>query len=90
MIRARFWGTGWHGDGMGGDAVGRALLVGEAERFGMVPAVVLIQRLAEGAGPVGHGTLTDFAAGDRKLGNVTGNGEKMTYSFASMVSAAAQ
>jgi hypothetical protein len=33
----------------------------------MGPPVVLGQRLSEGAGPVGHGPLADFAAGDRKL-----------------------
>ena len=47
----------------------RTLLGGKAERFGMGPAVVLGQRLAEGAGPVGHGALADLAAGDRKLGD---------------------
>ena len=35
----------------------------------MGAAVVLGQRLAEGAGPVGHGALADLAAGDRKLGD---------------------
>ena len=35
----------------------------------MGPAVVLGQRLAEGAGPVGHGLLADLAAGERKLGD---------------------
>ena len=38
----------------------------------MGPAVVLGQRLAECAGPVGHSALADLAAGDRKLGTVTG------------------
>jgi len=33
------------------------------------PPVVLGQRLAEGAGPVGHGPLADLAADDRKLGD---------------------
>ena len=47
----------------------RTLLGGKAERFGMGPAVVLGQRLAEGAGPVGYGALADLAAGDRKLGD---------------------
>jgi hypothetical protein len=42
---------------------------GKAERFGVSPAVMLGQRLAEGTGPVGHGALADLAAGDRKLGN---------------------
>ena len=51
----------------------RALLGGKPESFGMGPAVVLGQRLAEGAGPVGHGLLADLAAGDRKPGD--GNGE---------------
>jgi len=46
-----------------------ALLCVKAERFGMCPPVVLGQRLAEGAGPVGHGPLADLAAGDRKLGD---------------------
>ena len=45
----------------------RALLAGKAERFGMGPAVMLGQRFAESAGPVGHGALADLAAGDRKL-----------------------
>jgi hypothetical protein len=53
-------------DGTGGL---RPLLGGKAERFGMGPPVVLGQRLAEGAGPVGHGPLADLAAGDRKLGD---------------------
>ena len=58
------------GDGTGGVLGGlRALLGGKAERFGMDAAVVLGQRLAEGAGPVGHGPLADLAAGDRKLGD---------------------
>ena len=47
----------------------RTLLGGKAERFGMGATVVLGQRLAEGAGPVGHGALADLAAGDRKLGD---------------------
>jgi hypothetical protein len=47
----------------------RALLGGEAARFGMCPPVVLGQRLAESAGPVGHCPLADLAAGDRELGN---------------------
>ena len=38
----------------------------------MGPAVVLGQRFAEGAGPVGHGALADLAAGDRKLGDSDG------------------
>ena len=47
----------------------RILLGGKAESFGVGPAVVLGQRLAEGAGPAGHGALADLAAGDRKLGD---------------------
>jgi hypothetical protein len=35
----------------------------------MCPPVVLGQRLAEGAGPVGHSPLADLIAGDRKLGD---------------------
>jgi hypothetical protein len=50
----------------------RTLLGGKAERFGMGPAVVLGQRFAEGAGPVGHGALADLAAGDRELGDSDG------------------
>ena len=62
------------GDGTGGVLGGcwrglRTLLGGNAERFGMGPPVVLGQRLAEGAGPVGHGPLADLATGDRKLGD---------------------
>jgi hypothetical protein len=41
----------------------------KAECLGMGPPVVLGQRLAEGAGSVGHGPLADLAAGDRKLGD---------------------
>ena len=47
----------------------RTLLGGKPERFGMGPPVMLGQRLAEGAEPVGHGSLADLAAGDRKLGD---------------------
>ena len=47
----------------------RALLGGKPESFGMGPAVVLGQRLAKGAGPIGHGPLADLAAGDRKPGD---------------------
>ena len=47
----------------------RTLLGGKAEYFGMGTTVVLGQRLAEGAAPVGHGPLADLAAGDRKLGD---------------------
>ena len=46
---------------------------GQAERFGMGPAVVLGQGLAEAAGPVRHGAAADLAAGERQLGN--GDGE---------------
>jgi hypothetical protein len=45
----------------------------EVERFGMGPAVMLGQDLAEVAGPVGDGALADLAARYRKLGN--GHGE---------------
>jgi hypothetical protein len=45
----------------------------EAERFGVGPAVVLGQDLAEVAGPVGDGAVADLAARDRKVGN--GHGE---------------
>jgi hypothetical protein len=38
----------------------------------MGPAVVLGQDLSEGAGPVRDGAMADLAAGDRKLGEVTG------------------
>jgi hypothetical protein len=41
----------------------------EAERFGMGPAVVLGQDLAEVPGPVGDGAVADLAARDRKMGN---------------------
>ena len=50
-------------------ATGCGLLAGKAERFGMGPAVMLGQRLAESAGPVGHGALADLAARYRKLGD---------------------
>jgi len=45
----------------------------EVECFRMGPAVVLGQYLREVAGPVRDGSVTDLAAGDRKLGN--GHGE---------------
>jgi hypothetical protein len=64
------FGTAAVGDGTGGAmrrAGLRTLPGGKAERFGMGPPVVLGQRLAEGAGPAGHGPLADLAAGDRKL-----------------------
>jgi len=41
----------------------------KAERLGMCPPVVLGQRLAEGAGPVGHGPSADLTTGDRNLGD---------------------
>jgi hypothetical protein len=70
-VRGRF-GSGAVAAGDGTSGVMRrlrTLLGGKAERFGMGPAVVLGQRFAEGAGPVGHGALADLAAGDRKLGD---------------------
>ena len=45
----------------------------EAERFGMGPAVVPGQDLAEIPGPVGDGAVADLAARDRKMGD--GHGE---------------
>ena len=45
------------------------LLGGDAERFGMGPAVMLGQDLADVAGPVGEGTVADLAAGDRQVGD---------------------
>jgi hypothetical protein len=42
---------------------------GDAERFGMSPAVVLGQDFTEAAGPVRHGAVADHATGDRQLGN---------------------
>ena len=51
----------------------RRLPVRKAERFGMGPAVVLGQGLAEAAEPVRHGAVADLAAGERQLGN--GDGE---------------
>jgi hypothetical protein len=39
---------------------------GEAQRFGMGPAIVLGQDLAEGAWPVGDGAVADLAPSDRK------------------------
>src|SRR5580700_10148068 len=42
---------------------------GDAERFGMGPAVMLGQDLADVAWPVGEGTIADLAAGDRQLGD---------------------
>ena len=49
---------------LGGRLPGR-----DAERFGVGPAVVFGQDLAEAAGPVGDGAAADLAARDRKLGN---------------------
>jgi hypothetical protein len=58
------------GDGTAGWRGGlRTLLGGKAERFEMGPAVVLGQRLAERAGPVGHRAPADLAAGDRQPGD---------------------
>jgi len=48
--------------------VGR-LLGRETERFGMGPAVVLGQDLAEAARPVGNGLTADLAACYRKMGH---------------------
>jgi hypothetical protein len=45
------------------------LLGRDAERFGMGPAVVLGQDLAEAAGPVRHGAVADLATGDWQVGN---------------------
>jgi hypothetical protein len=63
-----------------GDGIRRALRAArgglpgrDAERFGMGPAVVLSQDLAEPAGPVRHGAPADLATGDRQLGD--GHGE---------------
>jgi hypothetical protein len=42
---------------------------GGAEHFGMGPAVVLGQDLAEGAGPVRDSPVADLATGDRKMDN---------------------
>jgi hypothetical protein len=41
----------------------------EIERFGMGPVVMLSQGLAEIAGPVSDGAVTDLAAGGWKMGN---------------------
>ena len=41
----------------------------EAGRFGMGPAVVPGQDLAELAGPVGDGAVAELAARDRKMGD---------------------
>jgi hypothetical protein len=54
-------------------AAGGRLPGRDAERFGMGPAVVLGQDLAEAAGPVRHGAVADLAAGDGQLGD--GHGE---------------
>jgi hypothetical protein len=45
------------------------LLGGGAERFGVGPAVMLRQHLANVAGPVGEGAVTELAAGDRQMGD---------------------
>ena len=42
---------------------------GEAERFGMGPAIVLGQDLAEVAWPVRDGAVADLATRDRKMGD---------------------
>ncbi len=52
------------GAGLGGRLPGS-----DAERFGVGPAVVLGQNLAEVAGPVRDGAVAELAARDRKLGN---------------------
>jgi hypothetical protein len=58
------------GDGTCGVMRQRAGLLGrDAKRFGMGPAVVLGQDLAEAAGPVRDGAAADLATGDRQLGN---------------------
>jgi len=44
-------------------------LGGGAERFGVGPAVMLGQHLADVAGPVGEGAVTELAAGDRQVGD---------------------
>ena len=49
------------------------LLGRDTERFGMGPAVVLVQDLAKTAGPVRHGAVADLATGDWQLGD--GHGE---------------
>jgi hypothetical protein len=49
--------------------LGRRLPGRDAEGFGMGPAVVLGQDLAEVAGPVRNGAVADLAARDRKMGN---------------------
>jgi hypothetical protein len=41
----------------------------QAERFGVGPAVVLGQDLAEVPGPVGDGAVAELAARDRKMGD---------------------
>lgn len=59
-------------DASGGTSPGGSLrrLPGrKAECFGMSPAVVLGQGIAEAAGPVGHGAAANLAAGERQLGN---------------------
>lgn len=45
------------------------LLGWDAERFGMGPAVMLGQDLADVARPVGEGAVADLAAGDRQMGD---------------------
>ena len=41
----------------------------QAERFGVDPAVVLGEHLAEAARPVGNGAVADLATRDWKAGN---------------------
>jgi hypothetical protein len=52
-----------------GARLGSRLPGRDAEGFGMGPAVVLGQGLAEVAGPVREGAVADLAARDRKVGN---------------------
>jgi hypothetical protein len=63
----------------------RTLLSGKAERFGMGPPVVLGQRLAEGARPVGHGRwqISQWVSGSW----VTVTGKRRVEAFASMMPA---
>ena len=55
-----------------GSQAARALAplpAGDAESFGMGPAVMLSQDLADVAGPVCEGAVADLAAGDWQMGN---------------------
>jgi hypothetical protein len=56
-----------------GADLGNRLPGRNSERFGMDPAVVLGQHLADVTGPVSDGAVADLAAGDRKMGD--GHGE---------------